>query len=218
VLARLVNKRHGRVSNIKKVDELLATHGAVSSDKNFRLGINHTTGKSLSTEPAEHYGMHRANTCARKHGNRKLGHHGQVDGHVVALANTLGLEHVGKTLHLVEQLSVGVFNALGRLVAFPVEGNRVALAVEHVAVQRIVSKICLAPEKPLDGHGALCIVKIHVVQSVPALFPVEFVADLGPERLHPPPYVNPTSSQRHTNSLVYEANSVAHTPLDRWSK
>ena len=124
--------------------------------------------------------MHRADARAGQHGEGGLGDHRHVDGDAIALGDALPLQHVGEAAHLGVQLAIGDEAGILRVVAFPDDGDLVAL-VGEVAVDAVHRRIGGAVAEPRDGHGPRR--EGGVLDAVVGLHPVDPHAVLAPERL-----------------------------------
>ena len=60
----------------------------------------------LSTEAAEHHGMHGADPGTSQHGDRGLGYHRQVDDDAISRLDSISLQNVGEQAHFPMQLLV----------------------------------------------------------------------------------------------------------------
>ena len=135
-------------------------------------------GEAVGREAAEHHRMHRADARAGQHGVGRLGDHRQVDGDAVALLDAVRLQHVGELAHPLVQLAIGDLLVLGRIVAFPDDGDLVAARLQMPvdAVGRDVERAVLVP---LD-RDVVGIVG-GVLDLGVGLDPVDALADLAPE-------------------------------------
>ena len=150
--------------------------GVVGGDQRLGLGELHPLLDRVRGEAAEDEVVRGADPGAGQHGDYDLGDHRHVDPHHVALLDAVFLEGVGELLGVAEELGVGDV-ALLALLAAPVEGHLVALAVLHVAVEAVVGGVDLAAREPLVEGG------VRVVERlVPAVEPVERLGLLLPPR------------------------------------
>ena len=123
----------------------------VGGDHDLGLGVVDAVDERVGREPAEDHRVGGAEAGAGEHGHGQLGDHRHVDGDPVALLDAQSLEHVGEPADLVEQVGVGDGAGVTRL-ALPVEGDLVALAGLHVAVEAVVGDVQLAVAEP-PGEG-----------------------------------------------------------------
>ena len=92
--------------------------------------------------------MHGTEPGAGEHRDDRLGNHGHVDDHAVALLDTEVAQYSGEACDLVEQLGVGVRGLrIGDRTVVD-EGELVAEAVLHVTVQRVETGVHLPVGEP----------------------------------------------------------------------
>ena len=72
--------------------------------------------------------------CQHRYG--RLGNHGHVDGHAVALDDAEFLEHIGHLADTCVKLTVGDFRINGRIVAFPDDSDIVG-AIRKMAIETV---------------------------------------------------------------------------------
>ena len=120
-------------------EHVAAAVAAVGGDQHLGLGVVDAVAQRVGAEAAEHDAVGGADAGAGQHRDGRLGDHRQVDVDPVADADAEALQHVGEPLRLVEQVGVGERAGVARL-ALPVEGDLVAPAGEHVAVEAVVRR------------------------------------------------------------------------------
>ena len=97
-------------------DSLTAPAALVSRDHDATLAVLDTVAEGFGREAGEDDRVHCADAGAGEEGGDGLPGHGEVDGDGVALFDTEGLENVGDGADFAEQLCVGDFAPLARLI------------------------------------------------------------------------------------------------------
>jgi hypothetical protein len=135
-------------------------------------------GKLVGGKAAEHHGMHGAQPRAGQHRHHRFGDHRHVDDDAIALADAERCDGAGKLRHVIAQLAVGE-TLLGAGDGRIVDQRRLlGTATFHMAVERIVAGVELAPGEPAVER------RLAVVEHlVPAPGPVDRRGLLGPETL-----------------------------------
>ncbi len=140
----------------------------VGSDQHLGFAVLNARLERKGGESGKDHGVHGPDAGAGKHGNGQFRHHGQVQGHAVALFDAHFLQCVGKLADLGVQHLVGVdLHFLIRL-PLPDDGGLVPAAVFQMLVQAVVGDIQLAALEPVD----LRLVEIVIKNGVPRLEPV----------------------------------------------
>ena len=109
--------------------------------------------------------MQRADAHASQHRERRLGNHGHVDQHPIALGDTQGLQRSRHALHF----SVQFLKTIGALSAhFGRNGHQRSLlrTGSQVAVDRVVAQVGRAPYKP-PREGRIAVVAHLFRRGVP---------------------------------------------------
>ena len=152
-----------------------ATQAFVGGDQHLRTAILDPVGKGFRREPGEDHRVDGADARTGEHRNRGLGHHRQVDGHPVALANAQGLQAVGQSAHFGVQFRVADPPRLGGVVALPDDGG----ARAEVPIETVHARVQLAVAEPPDVDVAGSVG--HVADPGRRRDPVEGRGPLGPE-------------------------------------
>ena len=118
--------------------------------------------------------MNSTNARAGQDGNRQFWHHAHIQRNTVALLHPDAAQHVGKALHLIEQLLKGKLADLAGF-AFPQDGRLVAAPALHLQVQAVIGEVHFAADKPLRPR------LIPFQHLRPRLEPVQFVRSRRPE-------------------------------------
>src|SRR6202012_3714734 len=126
------------------------------------LRIVHAVDDRMRGKPSKNYRMHRTDARASEHGNGQLRRHAHVDGNAVALLNAQALERVRKALYFCMQVAEGQLANLSWL-AFPQDGDFIALITQRVPVYAVVAEVRLSAHKPL--HPGLIPLK-HLVPGL----------------------------------------------------
>ena len=160
------------------IDSRLEGHGAVLTeaaigrDQKLRLTIDQPVPQGLGREAAEHHRMGGADAGAGQHGDRRLRHHRHVESHQIALADSQGLEGIGRLAHLGVELAVGEGAAVTRF-PLPDQGRLFGAGPRQVAIETVEAEICGAALEPA-GEGGVA----PIEHGVERLEPVEFAAGL----------------------------------------
>ena len=88
--------------------DVATAEAAVGSNEQLGLGVFDAVTDGIGAEAAEDDAVGSADAGAGQHGNGQFGHHGQVDGHPVALRDAEALEHVCELADLTIEVPVGV--------------------------------------------------------------------------------------------------------------
>mmetsp|Transcript_10430 Transcript_10430/g.28398 ORF Transcript_10430/g.28398 Transcript_10430/m.28398 type:complete len:292 (+) Transcript_10430:1601-2476(+) len=142
---------------------LAAAQAVVCSHDHLAARVHNARVEGFRREACKHDRVHSADACAGKHGVGRLGYHGHVDSHAIALAHAAREQHVGDAARLLQHLAVCDLLHVCGLVALPDDGH----AVRGVAVEAVGGHVELATGEPR-----------HVSHLKAALH------DFG-ERLHP---------------------------------
>ena len=148
---------------------------AVGGDDELGVRVLDAGAQRVGAEPAEHHRVHRAEPGDREHRDDGLRDQRQVDGDPVALRHAEAGEHVRGPLHLGGELGVGDGAGVARL-ALEVDGDAVAVAGEHVAVEAVVGDVELAVGEPLRERRVA-----PVEGRGEGLVPVQGAGLVGPE-------------------------------------
>mmetsp|Transcript_38629 Transcript_38629/g.75358 ORF Transcript_38629/g.75358 Transcript_38629/m.75358 type:complete len:314 (-) Transcript_38629:73-1014(-) len=141
----------GRVADLLEGEGPSAPHAAVGGADPLRPGGRHPFGDGVRGKSREDDGVDGADPGARQHHHRGLRDHGHVEGHDVTPADAGGEERVGDAAHAGEEFGVADLFAVARLVPFPHQRRRGAVAGVHVAVDAVVAGVQLAAEEPSDA-------------------------------------------------------------------
>ena len=158
-------------------NDAAASPAPVGGDQQLRLRVVDPVAQGLGAEPPEHHAVGRPDAGAGQHGDGKLGGHGQIDGHPVALPDAQALEPIGELADLAQQVAIGVHLPVPRL-ALPDDGRLVPPPVLHMAVDAVVRHIQLAADEPLRERRPA-----PVQHRVPLPEPVQLLREPGPESL-----------------------------------
>ena len=165
----------GAVDGGLEREHLALAPAAVGGDDELRVGVVDAGAQRVGAEAAEDDGVHGAEARDGEHRDDRLGDDRQVDRDAVALADAERGERVGGPLHLGGQLGVGDAAGVARL-ALPVDGDAVAVAGEHVAVEAVVGDVERAVGEPLRER------RVRPVERLgERLVPVQFARLVGPE-------------------------------------
>ena len=180
-----VHQQHGRGLVGRQFDGLVqqrlvghhlaAARARIGAHDHRGLGVLDARSQRRRREPTEHHRMDGPDACARQHGERRLGNHGHVDQHAVALAHAQRLQAGGHALHFLVQLGVGV-GALG--IGFGGDGHQRVLlrARGQVPVDRVVAQVGGAVGEP-PGERRVAVVADRLGRPMP----VDQPGLLGPE-------------------------------------
>ena len=130
------------------VGHLALAPGPVHRDQRLRVGELHALLHRVRREAAEH---HVVGAPMRAQASMATATSGIIGRKIPTTSPGLHaavLQHVGQALHVAQQLGVGHI-ALLALLAAPVEGDPVAPAGLHVAVEAVVRGVQLAAGEPL---------------------------------------------------------------------
>ena len=140
--------------------------------------IEDAVANRLGAEPAENYGVNRADSGAGEHGNRRFRDHRHIEGDTVAPFRTKRLERVRKLADFFVQLAIRDLQVPGRVVSFPDNGNVVTLGVE-MAIDTVIAGIQRAIAIPTDVQVVLG--EGNILDIGKWLDPVQALRLLGPE-------------------------------------
>ena len=166
----------GPFGDAQQVDLVAPAVADISRDHHLGLGVRDAVAQGPGAEPGVDHAVYRADAGAGQHGDGALGGERHVDDHTVALAHAKGAQAVGEPVHLLRQAAVGE-HALGAVLAQPDERRLVAVAVDQVAVQRVLGDVALGPHEPAEGGV------VPLEHGVPAAHPLELGGDVLPEPL-----------------------------------
>lgn len=76
------------IDNSLQIQGLVSTLYSWAREKHVGLAVHDSSGQRLGTESSEDDRVDGSNSSTGKHGNGKLGHHGHVDAHSVALLHS----------------------------------------------------------------------------------------------------------------------------------
>ncbi len=156
-----------------------AAQAFVGRDDHGGLAVLDAVPERLGRESAEHDAVDRSHTSAGQHGYGEFGDHGEIDGDAVAFFDALLLQHVGKTVHLVIQLLVGV-GLVDAAVGLPDERCLVPRGRGDEPVEAVHRGVQFPARKPLDEW----FMKVVLQDLVPFPGPREvLVRHLAPELL-----------------------------------
>ncbi|MNZ61758.1 hypothetical protein D3C78_798590 [compost metagenome] len=174
---------HVRAALQRLVDVLLEWHGPaaahafVGGDHGAAVSVEDAVAQGVRGETAEHHRVHCADAGTGKHGVGCLGNHRHVDAHAVAFFHATAFQHVGQAADVFMQLFVGDRCRVGRVVAFPDDGDLIA-AFFQVPVDAVVADIQLRTGKPAGLAG----LQVVALDGFPGRAPVEKTRGLfGPE-------------------------------------
>ena len=126
----------------------------------------------------------------------QLRYHGEVDGDPVTLHDPLTLQDVGKAVHLVRELLIGVGTGAA-VVPLPDDGRLVSPPRREVTVEAVVRRVYFTVYKPLY----IGLLEVPLDYLVPLFIPVEhLIGHPRPEPLHV------------INRLPVEALILLHAP------
>ena len=131
---------------------LAATRTRVRADDQLGCGVLDARGQGVRRKTAKHHRMDGTDAHTGQHGKRRLGDHGHVNQHPVALAHAQALQDGGHALYFLAQLgkAVGDFGVgFGRDID---ERGLIGLA-DQVTVHRVVAQIGLAAHVPVGKRG-----------------------------------------------------------------
>jgi hypothetical protein len=131
---------------------LAAAIAAVGGDEHLGAGVVDAIAQRFGRETAEHHRVHGADARAGEHGHDRLGDHGQVDRHAIALLHAEMLEHVAAKIHLAVQVPVGQRAAIAGL-ALPDDRRLVAARAGNVPIDAVHAGVELAAGEPLGVWG-----------------------------------------------------------------
>ncbi len=121
--------------------------------------------------------MRQSEPGAGQHRNDRLGNHRHIDGDPVARFEPEFGQIVCGAGNFGEEVGVGNVAGVARF-ALPMDGDLVAVPVEHMAIHAVVGDIELAVDEPLrDGRVT------PVEHPRPGLLPVQAIGLFGPERV-----------------------------------
>jgi hypothetical protein len=157
--------------------DLALAPAAVGGDHELGVRIVHPRSDAFGAEAAEDHRVHGADAGHREHRDDGLGDHRKVDRHPVSPLDPELHQEIRRPLHLGGELRVGDVPAVAGL-ALPVQGDAVAVAGEHVAVEAVVGDVELAI---LEPGGERRVRPIEILREVRV--PVQQLAGLPrPER------------------------------------
>nr|GEY12335.1 hypothetical protein [Tanacetum cinerariifolium] len=159
---------------------LAATQAFVSGDHHFRFAVDDATGQCFRREAAEHHRMNRTDARAGQHGDHGFGDHWHIDGHHIAAMDILAAQCVGEFADFFMQFAVGNVAALGRVVAFPDDGDRIT-ALGQMAVETVVGNVQSAVGEPFDIDAV--VVEGGLFDGSKRLDPVKALGLLAPEAI-----------------------------------
>jgi len=135
--------------------------GAVAGQEEPRLAVLQAITYSAGGKPGEDHHMYCPDLGAGQHGYGKLGDHGQIDCHPVALLDAHALQGIGKSVHRPVQLEVGDLAHIPHRLAHEDVGQLVAPPGLGMPLHGIVGGIDLACHEPL-GKGGLPLQRLLV--------------------------------------------------------
>ena len=172
-----------------------AAPATVRREQHGRLRVVDPLADGLRREAAEDHAVGSADARARQHGDRRLGHHGHVDGDTVAPLDAGPPERAGEVVHFAVQVPVGERPRVAGL-ALPDEGGPAATGRLDVPVEAVIGDVELPTEEPLGvGH-------LPLERLLPRLEPVELLGEALPEL------------DRVLRSLGIDGGAVDVGPLD----
>ena len=127
---------------------------AVCGDHQFGLGILDPGPQCRGRIPAEHHRVHDAQARAGQHRHDGLGDHRHVNDHPVTGDQAQIGQGVGGLADLVLEFGVGDGAFIAHRFALPVDGDPVAIAGLHMAVDTVVGDVELAADEPLRHRCA----------------------------------------------------------------
>ncbi len=152
---------------------------AVAGDHAHGSGVLDAVGQAARRETGEDHAVHRTDAGAGQHRHSQLWHHGQIEGHAVALAHPTAFQHIGKAADAVVQLRVGDrHGAVCRVVGLPQDGGSVPM-LGQVPVQTVGGDVELCALEPAHGRRF----KLSGTHVAPRLHPVVMASDVGPKGL-----------------------------------
>ena len=154
---------------------------AIACHNHFALCVMHAVHNRACGKASKDHAVRRANARAGKHGESKFWNHAHVQRDHIAFANAHALERVGNARHFVLQFFVGDFADFRRVaivargLAFPQNGNVVALTICNKSIDRVETRVGGAARKPFG------IWTIPLQHCVPRLVPVKLFRNVAPE-------------------------------------
>ena len=142
------------------VHHLAATRTSVCTHHQPGQGIFHPRGQRTRSKAAKHHRMDRANTDAGQHGEGRLGDHGHVNQHQVALAHPQFAHHCSHALYLGMQLDEGIA-ALQPGFSGNRDQGRLMRSLQQMPIHRVMAQVGGTADKPL-GKGRLAVVAYHL--------------------------------------------------------
>ena len=133
-----------------------ATPRAITGDDDTRLRIKHAIGNRGRGESAEDHAVRCADARTRKHRDGQLRHHAHVQRDHITAFDAEGFQRVGEARNIFKQLAirdVSHFGLAPRLTgalgfAFPNHGDFVAVTIEHVTIDRVVTDVGGRADEP----------------------------------------------------------------------
>ena len=151
---------------------------AVTGDHTYRSGVLNAVGKAAGGEARENHAVHRTDTGAGEHRDGQFGHHGQIEGHPVALLDTARLEHIGKAADPVQQVGIGDGNGWFRgVIGLPKNGGALTVPPVNVPVEAVGGDVELGTVKPAYPRR----IELPFANGVPGGHPIVMAGDVRPK-------------------------------------
>ena len=151
-----------------------AAPASVRRQEHGGLRVVDPLADGVRREAAEDDAVGRPDAGAGEHGDRRLGHHGHVDGHAVPALDAPALEGAREAVDLAVEIPVREGARVARL-SFPDEGGLGPPGGIDVAVEAVVGDVELAADEPLGVR------RLPLEGLPPRLEPVELPGETLPE-------------------------------------
>mmetsp|Transcript_4163 Transcript_4163/g.12979 ORF Transcript_4163/g.12979 Transcript_4163/m.12979 type:complete len:325 (-) Transcript_4163:2-976(-) len=126
--------RDGLVANRLQLQRFRAAHALVGDADPLGTRVDDAVAQGVGAEAGKDDAVRRADAAAREHRHGRLGHHGHVQSHKVALLHAGQLQSVGDAARAGEDVAVRQRLGVSRLVALPDDAGLVGQR-GHVTVQ-----------------------------------------------------------------------------------
>ncbi|MNJ57917.1 hypothetical protein D3C77_535280 [compost metagenome] len=103
----MASQLQGAVNQRLVFDDAIKLQPAGSGQQQGRACIVDTQGQFIGGKTAEHHRMHGTDASTGKHGHGRLGHHGHVDNHAIALLHPQLTQQSSQARDFVTQLHIG---------------------------------------------------------------------------------------------------------------
>ena len=122
-------------------DHLAGLQPAGGGDDHLRSGVVDARGELGRGEAAEHHRVHGSDPGAGQHGDRRLGHHRQVDHHPITGGHAELTQGSAEPRHLVQQPGIAVGPPLTGDGGVEDQSGHVGPPGDHVPVERVVAGV-----------------------------------------------------------------------------